>query len=531
MQLNANFVFSDAVRYDKLLNRLEGLPLAIAQAGAFLKESRMIVEDYIKSYDRKFERLTNDEPNKQLLQYHGSIWTTWVISFDEIRSKNDAGMAAANLLVLWSCLDNKDLWYELFSGATLEQHKGTLPSWMMTHIARDRLGFTKAMQLLRRYSMIEENSESGSYSIHPVVHKWAYHYFHDEIRKTMGCTATILIGRTVEKFTKSCNMAAVYRTLPHVKLCVKRVFKKERGKAHDSGDKGELENGNVREIAHLLAFSLMSHVHRSFMIFGTGFNGHEKGCQWSDNTLSSSDPRKHKLNLLRAMVHQRQYRLEEATQLVEQSLEGLRESPDCESRLKGMKFLGELYLYQGRTSDARRMIETALAECESNLDSIDSLRFGLILSQAVLCLEEGDFDKATATMESAQQQIKEKLGPTHELKSLVLYRLAILYAITNQRTGLQRLRDQGLQLHDGLNLDIILRLTTLLMPKAKLAETHKVYKETQNASGPRKDGDDVGNRLANYFTILIRETAAEVTDLSDIEDVSKSLCGAMRAIF
>ena len=491
----------------------------------------MILEDYIKSYDRKFERLINDEPNRQLLQYHGSIWTTWVISFDEIRSKNDAGMAAANLLVLWSCLDNKDLWYELFSGASLEQHKGTLPSWMMTHIASDRLDFSKAMQLLGRYSMIEEINESGSYSIHPVVHKWAYHYFHDEIRKTMGCTATILIGRTVEKFTKSCNMAAVYRTLPHAKLCVKRIFKKERGKAHDSGDKGELENGNVREIAHLLAFSLIFHVHRSFMIFGTGFNGDEKGCQWSDNTLSSSDPRKHKLNLLRAIVHQRQYRLEEATQLVEQALEGLRESPDCESRLKGMKFLGELYLYQGRTSDARKIIETAREECESKLDSIDQLRFGLIIFQAVLCLEEGDSEKATSTMESVQQQIKEKLGPTHELNCLVMRRLAILYAITNQRTGLQRLHDQGLQLHDGINLDIILRLTALLVPRAKLAQAHKIYKETQNASGARKDGDNVGNRSANYFMILSRKSAAEVTELPDIEDESTSLCGAMRAIF
>ena len=88
----------------------------------------MKLESCIKFYDRKFEKLVNDEPGEQFLQYHGSIWTTWVISFDEIRSNNDAGMAAANLLVSWSCLENKDFWYELFSGATLEHHKETLPS-------------------------------------------------------------------------------------------------------------------------------------------------------------------------------------------------------------------------------------------------------------------------------------------------------------------------------------------------------------------------------------------------------------------
>ena len=300
----------------------------------------MKLESYIEFYDRKFERLVNDEPGEQLLQYHGSIWITWVISFDDVLSKGDAGMAAANLLVLWSCLDNKDLWYELFSGATLEQHKATFPSWMMTHIASDQLDFSKAMQLLRRYSIIEEINELGSYSIHPVVHKWAYHYFYWEISKTMGFTATVLIGRTVENFTTSCDMAAVYRTLPHVKSCVERIFKKERGQVHDSGDKGKLKNEKVRETAYLLALSILSHVHRSFMIFNTGFKGDQKVSQSSDNILSSSDPRKYKLNLLRGMMYHRQFRPEEATQLVEQTLEGLQESSDSESRLKGMKLLG-----------------------------------------------------------------------------------------------------------------------------------------------------------------------------------------------
>ena len=123
MHFNANFAFVDSVQRDELLNRFGGLPLAIAQAGAFLNESRMKLEDYINSYGRKFESLMNDEPDEPLLYYHGSIWTAWVISFDEIRSKNDAGMAAANLLILWSCLDNKDFRYELFSGATLEVQK------------------------------------------------------------------------------------------------------------------------------------------------------------------------------------------------------------------------------------------------------------------------------------------------------------------------------------------------------------------------------------------------------------------------
>ena len=252
MHFNADSAFLDSVQRDELLNRLEGLPLAIAQAGAFLKESQVKLEDYIDFYDREFERLVNDGPEEQLLQYHGSIWTTWTISFDEIRSKNDAGIAATNLLILWSCLDNKDLWYKLFSVATRNEHGGTFPSWMMTHIASDQLNFSHAMKLLRRYSMIEEANELGSYSIHPVVHKWAYHYFCGEICKTMGITAILLLRNAVTGFISGSAMSSqiindlkpLYRLTPHVKSFFEKISPLR--------DNGKLKNEHSREFAYTL---------------------------------------------------------------------------------------------------------------------------------------------------------------------------------------------------------------------------------------------------------------------------------------
>ena len=265
MHFDANSVFLDSVQRDRLLIRLGGLPLAIAQAGAFLKESQLKLEDYIDCYDRKFERLVNDGPEEQLLAYHGSIWTTWVISFDEIRGQNDAGMAAANLLILWSCLDNKDLWYELFSGATLEEHKETFPSWMTKHIARDQLDFSKAMTLLHRYSMIEETNCLGSYSLHPVVHKWAYHYFHDEICQTIGPTAVMLVKNSSmgylsfnDKASLSCNaVEPLYRLIPHVKSVFEKIS--------SLTDNSRLRLEHRREFACILdLFAHVCLIHRGF---------------------------------------------------------------------------------------------------------------------------------------------------------------------------------------------------------------------------------------------------------------------------
>ena len=54
----------------------------------------------------------NDEP-LQGYRYR-SVWTIWTISFDAIRKKDKN---AANLLLLWAFLNNKDLWHGLFADA------------------------------------------------------------------------------------------------------------------------------------------------------------------------------------------------------------------------------------------------------------------------------------------------------------------------------------------------------------------------------------------------------------------------------
>lgn len=57
-----------------------------------------------------------------------SILTTWTVSFNELQKKCQD---ATNLLILWAFLDNKDIWYELFTSALdLNLNKELhLPDW------------------------------------------------------------------------------------------------------------------------------------------------------------------------------------------------------------------------------------------------------------------------------------------------------------------------------------------------------------------------------------------------------------------
>ena len=71
--------------------------------------------DYIKFYQEQWRDVMGsyDTAEAPLQEYaNGSVWTTWTISYRAIQQKDKA---AANLILLWACLDNKDLWFELLT--------------------------------------------------------------------------------------------------------------------------------------------------------------------------------------------------------------------------------------------------------------------------------------------------------------------------------------------------------------------------------------------------------------------------------
>lgn len=159
-----------------MLDLLDGLPLAIAQAGAYLQESGVGLVTYLKFYEQQWSELmeSGSVTDAPLQDYPDrSVWTTWAISYQAIHDKHKA---TANLLLLWSFLDNKDLWHGLFAEACRDTVVAKMLSRWIGDIASSELEFSWAMQLLCNYSLIEEVEELASYATHPVVHRWAYHY-------------------------------------------------------------------------------------------------------------------------------------------------------------------------------------------------------------------------------------------------------------------------------------------------------------------------------------------------------------------
>ncbi|KAL1616049.1 hypothetical protein SLS56_011586 [Neofusicoccum ribis] len=107
LESNAARPIQDA---NALVQRLDGLPLALAQAGAYIGLNGMTATQYLKHYEDTWKELMENH-KFSLPEYQSrTVLTTWTLSYNQVRAKSDE---AAGLLRLWGMLDPSDLWFEL----------------------------------------------------------------------------------------------------------------------------------------------------------------------------------------------------------------------------------------------------------------------------------------------------------------------------------------------------------------------------------------------------------------------------------
>jgi hypothetical protein len=92
-----------------LARELDGLPLALATAGAYLDQVAISLSDYLRLYKQSWAQLHKSSP--ELDSYEDrTLYSTWQISSDHVKEQNDL---SAKLLCCWAYFDSQDLSPEL----------------------------------------------------------------------------------------------------------------------------------------------------------------------------------------------------------------------------------------------------------------------------------------------------------------------------------------------------------------------------------------------------------------------------------
>ncbi|KAF2874191.1 hypothetical protein BDV95DRAFT_616739 [Massariosphaeria phaeospora] len=447
----------DIAQGKQLLALLDGLPLAIAQAGAYLQESGMGLASYLEFYTQRWSELMKADhlADTPLQDYPDrSVWTTWAISYQAVYDKHEA---TARLLLLWSFLDNKNLWYGLFAAtcAASTVAASLLSAWI-GHIASSELDFSQAMQLLRSYSLIEEVAETTSYATHPVVHQWAHHsqgkYFAIELSQL----AVITVGSAVPG-SSTRNYSTLQRyLLPHAQACSRHIVKSEadwwlsinKGNNRDPDDYD-------RQKAVLDAI-------------------HRLGILYAD-----------------------QGKLGEAEQMYERALRGREEAlgPTHTSTLMTVNNLGILYADQGKLGEAEQMYERALRGREKALGPTHTSTLTTVNNLGILYADQGKLGEAEQMYERALRGYEEALGPTHTSTLITVNNLGILYADQGKLGEAEQMYERALRGYEGAlgpthtsTLDTVNNLGNLYKNQGKLGEAEQMYERAlrgyEKALGP-----------------------------------------------
>lgn len=168
--LRAKLSDTSAASDDLLLlaDRLEHLPLALAQGAAYIQETSITVAKYIQLLDgsetntidllsKEFETIGRDSDALQ------PVAQTWILSFQQIEEQN---IFASELLSFMCFLDRHDIPAQFISHYSQKEENGG---------PRSDIELTEALGALKAFSFLTED-KSGNFGMHCLVqlvtHKW-----------------------------------------------------------------------------------------------------------------------------------------------------------------------------------------------------------------------------------------------------------------------------------------------------------------------------------------------------------------------
>ncbi|KAL4787743.1 hypothetical protein BJX76DRAFT_354003 [Aspergillus varians] len=318
-----------------LARRLDGLPLALATAGAYLEEVSMTYTEYLQLYNESWRQLHKETP--QLLAYDRTLYSTWNISYGYIQQRSPI---AAMLLRQWAYFAKEDLWYEL-----LKDGGPNKPTWLQ-ELTDNKVTFHATLRVLCSHGLVEtdpstgfQQVESRGYSVHGCVHSWMIHELNQDINREMALAAAECVAAHVPDQDQHGFWVIQRRLVAHADRCLETMkaleFGYEATNVRHSLGKLYTDQGRIIEAEELYEQALQA----------------PENSDGQDHTLTLNT-----LNNL-AFLYVGDGRLNEAETLFKRSLQGKEKAwgRAHKSTVETINNLGLLYMEEGRLKEAEAM--------------------------------------------------------------------------------------------------------------------------------------------------------------------------------
>ncbi|KAH7134377.1 P-loop containing nucleoside triphosphate hydrolase protein [Dactylonectria macrodidyma] len=452
----------------ELARRLDGLPLALATAGAYLNQVSSSWVEYLEMYQTSWLRLLKTSP--VLLSYENrALYSTWDISYRQIERKKPA---AAMLLKLWAYFDKEDLWYEL-----LRYEYEEVPTWFADMVV-DRISFNEVMRVLCDHGLVEVGSkewgaESRGYSVHDCVHSWMISVLNAQQDAAMAQLALCCVAQRIPNDDQPDYWLTQRRLLLHADICashmlrlVERVDEKDSWTCFKFGclyaDQGRHKAAEAmldralqgyEEIlgpGHIVTLDIVNSL--AILCAGQGRYGeaeamYDRALQGYEKVLG---PDHHStLNVINnsGNLYARQGRYEEADAMYNRAFQGFEKTlgPEHRKTLDIVHNVGALYWMGGRYAEAELMYDRALRGKEKALGLEHISTLDTVNNLGSLYVGQGRFREAEAMCDRALLGEEKALGAEHTSTLDTVNNIGLLFAKQGRHKDAEAMYDRALQ--------------------------------------------------------------------------------------
>jgi tetratricopeptide (TPR) repeat protein len=389
------------------------LPLALEQAGAFVRETRLPLATYLDKL-RQFPAIALTKGSPRDRDPADTVATTWQVSLERVRTTP----GAVALLEVCALLGPEEIPRDI----VIQQLDAEIVEFV--ELSDDPFALDEAVAAVRRYGLAKVSEQAM------LMHRLLQQVIRDgldpdrRVDRTAGVVR--LLRRVVPGDSSDPASWPVYaRLLPHVLAVTNHAQTLDIEPEATALLLSEAGLYLLQRADHQEAHTL---VERSLAI-----REEHLGADHPDTAQS--------LNDLALVVHS-EGAYEQARGLYERAL-AIRETrlgPDHLDTAQTLNNLGKSLRDQGDLDRARALLERALAICEASLGDHQDTAWSLN-NLALVLFDQGDLDRACALLERALAIFEASLGPDHPDTAHSVSRLAT--ALTRQGN-----LDRGLALHE-----------------------------------------------------------------------------------
>jgi hypothetical protein len=197
----------------EIVREMDGLPLALEQAGAYIEENQSSLADYLKAYRQRQASLLARQ-GRTSRDYPNSVATTWSLSFQQVEQNNST---AAELLRFLAFLAPDAIPEELIVEGASE------PGPKLKAIESDETLLNEAIGTLRRYSLVQRNIDKHLLAIHRLVQAILKADMTQEVKRQWAERTVRAVNKAFPDVKDINQWPKCERYLPHALMCAELI--------------------------------------------------------------------------------------------------------------------------------------------------------------------------------------------------------------------------------------------------------------------------------------------------------------------